>query len=158
MRHSVALVLSVFLMASFTSAATGPSTDIGKHAHDAQSVVVATVLHTAARFDRNRFGDQLIMSQVFLEVNESLKGGQSGVISLDVEGGTIGDLTLTVSDLPALKAGDRAVFFLDRQQSGLFQPHERGHGILKLDRGDRVSGSTLTLNDIRAAVARATQR
>ena len=158
MRQSVSLVASVCLMVALVSASTGPSTDIAMHARNAHSVVVATVLHTAARFDRNRFGDQLIMSQVFVEVNESLKGGQSGVISFDVEGGTIGDLTLKVSDLPALKAGDRAVFFLDRQQSGVFQPHERGHGILKLDSGDRVSGSPLTLNDLRAAVARATQR
>ena len=70
-------------------------------------------------------------------------------MSVEVEGGTIGDVTLHVSDLEPVAPGARAVFYLARSSRGALVPHLRGQGFLKLDRSDRVRNSTTTLADIR---------
>jgi hypothetical protein len=41
------------------------------------------------------------------------------------------------------------VFYLARDRRGVFVPHLRGQGLLKLDRADRVRDSAVTLADIR---------
>jgi len=45
----------------------------------------------------------LIVSTVVLDVVETLKGPAAPTLNVSVEGGTVGDLTLTVSDLPSLQ-------------------------------------------------------
>jgi len=114
--------------------------------------VVAQVADVHAEFQTNRFGDQLIVSNVLLDVSETLKGSPMATLRVTVEGGTVGDLTLKVSDMPAVRAGDRAVFFLDGAPDAVQLPHERGRGILKLSADDRVQGSPLTLDDVREQV------
>jgi hypothetical protein len=115
--------------------------------------VVASVQDVSAHFARNSFGDQLIVSRVLLQLEENLKGSSAEpMLSVDVEGGTIGDLTLHVSDLPALRPGERAVFFLERTGDGHLVPHLRGLGILKLTDQNSVRGSTLTLASVRQMV------
>jgi hypothetical protein len=86
-----------------------------------------------------------------------MKGTHSAALQAMVEGGTVGDLTLQVSDMPSIEVGERAVFFLDRRPSGTRQLHGRGLGMLKLDANDRVQGTNLTLEDVRRAVRAAGQ-
>ena len=128
-------------------------------ARGAQRVVVATVTHVEPVFQVNEHGDQLIVSRTHLRIDEVLKGEGSAAdhqdLVMEVEGGTIGELTLTVSDLPMMARGERAVVFLRQNSRGALVPHERGHGILKLDSSDRVRGSGSSLADIRRAVASA---
>jgi hypothetical protein len=114
--------------------------------------VVARVLDVRAQFATNRFGDQLIVSTAVLDVTETLKGPPAAVVQVVVEGGTVGDLTLKVSDLPTLKAGDKALFFLDGDAAAVLSPHEHGRGILMLSDTDRVKNSTETLDDLRQHV------
>jgi hypothetical protein len=101
----------------------------------------------------NEFGDRLIVSVLSVVVDETLKGQAQSILDVEVEGGTIGDLTLRVSDVAAFAPGDRAVFYLTRSARGAFVPHLRGQGLLKLDRLDRVPGTSLTLEEIRHTVA-----
>jgi hypothetical protein len=137
--------------AASATAEVGPPTDLATHARGAGKVVVARVTDVHSTFATNRFGDQLIVSNAVLEVVETLKGAPQAVTTVTVEGGTVGDLTLRVSDMQELKAGDRAVFFLDDDGSGNV-PHGRGRGILKLDDGDKVKDSNLTLAQVKDAV------
>lgn len=130
---------------------------MGERARGARQVVVASVADVQPRFDRNQFGDQLIISRVRLRVDENLKGTSTREVVVDVEGGTIGDLTLSVSDLPALRAGERGVFFLEPGSGGILRPHRRGLGILKLAAGDRIVDEDLRLSDLRAQVLAAGQ-
>ena len=44
---------------------------------------------------------------------------------------------------------ERGVFFLDSRSRGIYTPHLRGQGILKLDDENVVRGSNLTLGEIR---------
>jgi len=116
-------------------------------------VVVGTAVDVNPVFEVNQFGDQLIVSKVTLRVDETLKGLAGSVVDLSVEGGTIGDLTLEVSDMPTIKRGERATFFLDHAADGSWIPHDRGFGIMALDANDRVHDTNLTLEDIRLAVS-----
>jgi hypothetical protein len=95
------------------------------------------------------------VSIVSVAVDETLKGPPQPSIQVEVEGGTIDDVTLRVSDLASFVPGDRAVFYLTRSPRGVFVPHLRGQGLLKLDRQDQVPGSSLTLAEIRRTVAAA---
>ena len=123
---------------------------IAERAKGAERVVLARVTAVEATRETNEFGDSLIVSHVQLQVEESLKGNHESSVTVDVLGGTVGDLTLEVSSLPRMTKGERAVFFLTRNpRSGRYEPHLRGQGILKLDESDKVRGSSLDLPTIR---------
>lgn len=140
------------LSATVAAADVGPPPDVATRARGAGRVVVARVVDVQGRFAINRFGDQLIVSSALLEIVETLKGSPAPTVRVDIEGGTVGDLTLQVSDLPMLRAGERGVFFLDAAADGTHTPHDRGRGILKLSPADRVEGTTVTLDAVREQV------
>ena len=94
---------------------------------------------------------RLIVTRAWLRVDEVMKGQPQQLIALDLEGGTVGDLTLQVSDMPSMRRGERAVLFLDPERNGAFAPNGRGQGFLKLA-GDHVSSSSLTLADVKARI------
>jgi hypothetical protein len=129
-------------------ASPGQAVPIPDRARGAERIVVATVAATNARYERNDFGDDLIVTRAQLAVEEVIKGHQ-GPVTLAIEGGTVEGITLRVSDLPEIKTGERAVFFLAPGANGEFKPHLRGQGILKLDSGNRVQGSSLTVDEVR---------
>jgi hypothetical protein len=141
--------------ASAQDAAAVPLTD---RARGAERVVVGRVTSVSPTWRVNEFGDRLIVSVVTVAVDEALKGPALQAVDVEVEGGTIGDLTLHVSDLESFAPGDRAVFYLARRPDGALVPHLRGLGLLKLDRSGRVSGSSVTLAEVRRTVADAQKR
>ena len=142
----------VWVSSAIAFAAPGQPPDVAANAKRAGKVVVAVVEDVQSRFATNEFGDRLIVSQVWLRVEETLKGTHQGLVPFDLEGGTVGELRLQVSDLPVLRKGDRGVFMLDEVSAGGNKPHSRGDGILKLDQSDRVSGTDVRLADIKAAL------
>jgi hypothetical protein len=150
-------VLIVTLLGSGTALAQQEETDLTSLARGAERVVVATVTAVDPVFQTNEYGDRLIVSRTHLRVDAELKKGKALEKSLvmEVEGGTIGDLTLDVSDLPHLSTGERAVVFIARNHRGAIVPHDRGRGILKLDAADRVRGTQMSVASIREAVERA---
>ena len=150
-RLSRALMLALLpaVAGSTVIAAPGHPIDIPERIHGAGRVVVAQVTGVTPNWRTNNYGDQLIVSRVALRVEETLKGTPAATLALDLEGGTIGNLTLHVSSLPGLDAGERAVFFLDPTSDGSNLPHLKGLGILKLDQNNQVRGSSLRLEDIR---------
>src|SRR5687768_578668 len=145
-------VLFCFITGAIAARAeVGQPADVASRARGAGKVVVARIVDVRAQFETNRFGDQLIVSHAVLEVLETWKGAPEATMTVAVEGGTVGDLTLKVSDLPSVSEGDRAVFFLDagaREHT----PHGRGRGIMKLTDSNRVDGTTLTLDEVRQQV------
>jgi len=147
-------LLAVVLTCASTAvyAEVGPPVDVAVRARGASRIVVGRVVDVHAQFETNKFGDQLIVSSALVEVLETLKGNPAATVRVSVEGGTVGDLTLKVSDLPAMYTGDRAVFFLDQGAGDNHVPHLRGRGILKLADSDRIEGSTLTLAELRQQV------
>ena len=126
---------------------------LAERARGAERVVVGQVASVDPIWQVNEFGDRLIVSVVRVAVEETLKGQSQPEVGVEVEGGTVGDLTLHVSDLASFTPGERAVFYLKRNSRGVFVPHLRGQGLLKLDRSDRVYNSSLTLAEIRRTAA-----
>ena len=124
---------------------------LAERARGAERIVVGTVASVGPVWRVNEFGDRLIVSVVRVTVNETLKGPTQPTVDVEVEGGTIGDVTLRVSDLVSFTPGERAVFYLKRNPRGAFVPHLRGQGLMKLDRSNRVQDSNLTLDSIRQA-------
>lgn len=152
MQRSLVPFLAVLLTVAHASASSDPPVDMDKQAKDAKRVVVATVTDVTSAFGENEFGDRLIYSHVTMRVSETLKGSNEETVVVKVEGGTVGDLTLTVSDMPRMTRGERALLFLDDAPNGGQLPHGRGAGVLKLDREDRVAGRSVSLERVRATV------
>src|SRR5262245_57116595 len=122
---------------------------LAERARGAERVVVGSVASVGPVWRVNEFGDRLIVSVVRVAVSETLKGPAQPTVDVEVEGGSIGDITLRVSDQVSFAPGERAVFYLKRNARGAFVPHLRGQGLLKLDRSDRVQDSSVTLETIR---------
>jgi hypothetical protein len=148
-----AFALSLCAVAPAVIVASDSPTSLGATITAAPRAIVGHVTSVQSHFGSNKFGDQLILSRVNIVVDEVLKGDAVGGLQLEVEGGTVGDLTLDVSDMPKVKNGDRAVFLVSAGPNGTFEPFGRGRGILHLDAGDRVKGRTMTLDEIRRLCA-----
>lgn len=129
-----------------------PLTD---RARGAELVVVGRVTSSQPIWRVNAHGDRLIVSVLRVIPEETLKGVAGRAVDVEIEGGTIGALTLRVSDLPKFVPGDRAVFYVRRDTRGRLIPHLRGQGLLRLDKTNRVPDSSLSLNEIRRTVAAA---
>jgi hypothetical protein len=158
--------LHLFLVVVCLACLDGPRTLMGnqataplaERARGAERVVVGRVAAVAPEWQVNEFGDRLIVSVVNVVVDETLKGQRLARVDVEVEGGTIGELTLRVSDQVSFAPGERGVFYLRRTPRGTFVPHLRGQSLLKLDAADRVAGAATTLDDIRREVAAANAR
>jgi len=137
---------------SLVYAQHGRAEDVPERARGSERVVVGQVLQTTAVEQTNVYGDVLIVSQALVRVEEAMKGASSGTIQIDVEGGTLDGVTMKASDMPMLETGQRAVFFVERGNSGHYVPHHRGNGILKLDARGLVENSSMTLAQVRTAV------
>jgi hypothetical protein len=126
---------------------------LAERSRSAERIVVGQVAAVSPTWQVNDFGDRLIVSLVRVAVSETLKGQPQTTVDVEIEGGTIDGLTLHVSDQATVVPGERAVFYLTRNARGRLVPHLRGQGLLKLDRSDRVPGTSLTLEMIRREAA-----
>jgi len=153
-RLAVAMTLGL-VCATAAVAQEGPPVPLVDRARGAEQIILGRVASVSPEWRVNDFGDRLIVSVVRVAVDETLKGFSHATVDIEVEGGTIGTLTLHVSDQQSFAPGDRAVFYLARSRRGTMVPHLRGQGTLKLDRTGRVPNSSLTLDEIRRTVAAA---
>jgi len=149
--HVPLAVASLFMLTPAIVAETHRPVELPDRLRGADAAVVARVVSMTPRYQRNRWGDELIVSRAVVAVEETLKGRSRRFESVDVEGGTIGDVTLRVSDMPSLRVGERAVFMVTQGEAGAYVPHLRGQGILRLDDANHVRGTSLSLDMIRAA-------
>ena len=154
MKAAFTLALTVFTTATLV-AQGGPPPTIAAGSKGADEVVVAKVANVTSRFDTNEWGDQIIVSDVALQVEETLKGKPAATNVVTLEGGSVGDITLDVSDMPTMEKNDRAVLFLKYTPAGSHVPWGRGNGVLKLDETNHVEGSNATLEDVKAAIRNA---
>ena len=148
------LLIACLSVTAELGAQSVPAPPLAARAQAATRIVVGEVRDVQSRFATNRFGDQLIVSDVAFEVAETLKGPAETTMRIAVEGGTVGGLTLSVSDLPTFTPGDRAVLFLDAE-NGTLVPHDRGRGLLKVSPAGVIEGSTVTLEQVRREVVSA---
>lgn len=150
-RSTLTAVLGIALFPAL-AAAQRLNVPAAERASGAERVLVGHVLSVTPVWRDNDFGDHLIISIAHIAVDETLKGPSQSAVDVEIEGGTIGTLTLRVSDLEPFVPGDRAVFYLQHNRRGSLVPHRRGLGLQKLDRDGRVAGSAVTLDQVRRDV------
>jgi hypothetical protein len=131
---------------------------LGERARGSDQVIIGRVASVTPEWRNNDFGDRLITSIVRVIVEETLKGVSQPSVDVEVEGGTIGNLTLRVSDLETFALGERAVFYLVHSRRGTLVPHLRGLGLQKIDESDRIRGTGVTLDQVRREVQAGTGR
>ena len=120
---------------------------LAERARGAERVVVGRVASVAPQWQVNEFGDQLIVSLLRVAFSETLKGDQAAAVDVEVEGGTIGQLTLR---LRSDSAGCwRPGHFLPEAECPWRIRAVCGQGLIRLDASNRVPGSSLTLDVIR---------
>jgi hypothetical protein len=150
--RATALVLALAVLADAPLQAQRGDVPSTERARGAEQVVVGHVSSVTPLWRVNDFGDRLITSVVHVVVDETLKGAAQQSMDVEVEGGTIGSLTLRVSDLDRFVPGDRAVFYVRHNRRGALVPHLRGLGLQRIDPAGRVSGSSMTLEQVRRDV------
>ena len=149
---TTALLCVIALSPSVALQAQRAEVPLVERARGADRVIVGRVSSVTSVWRDNDFGDRLITSIVHVVVDETLKGTLEQSVDVEVEGGTIGALTLRVSDLETFAPGDRAVFYLKHNRRGGLVPHLRGLGLQKIDRAGRISGTPVTLDQVRREV------
>jgi hypothetical protein len=150
--RTTGLLCAVVLFLSAALQAQRADIPLRERARGAEQVVVGRVSSVTPVWRDTDFGDRLIFSVVRVAVDETLKGASRQSVDVEVEGGTIGSLTLRVSDLDRFAPGDRAVFYLKHNRRGALVPHLRGLGLQKIDPAGRISGSSVTLDQVRREV------
>jgi hypothetical protein len=149
---AIVAIVCIFTCLSTTTLVAQRDVPLTERARGAEQVVVGRVSSVTSVWRDNDFGDRLITSIVHVTVDETLKGPSQPTMDVEVEGGTIGTLTLRVSDLEQFAPGDRAVFYLKHNRRGAFVPHLRGLGLQKVDGSGRVTGTSVTLDQVRRDV------
>jgi len=110
---SFAIIGSVLLAASFRlSAATVRPITFEELVSEAVIITRGEVIGVRAEW-RDRGNDSPIVTRVTVRVEQTLKGDATPQLELEFLGGTIGNLTLEVSDSPQFKVGERDFLFIN---------------------------------------------
>ena len=146
------LVTAIGLVSPLLVDAQRTDVPSAERARSAEQVVVGHVSSVTPVWRDTDYGDRLIFSVLHVAVDETLKGAAQPSVDVEVEGGTIGSLTLRVSDLETFRPGDRAIFYLQHNRRGAWVPHLRELGLQRVDGAGRVAGTTATLDQVRRDV------
>ena len=150
----VVLLTVVALAATVTThSASRREVPLDERVRGAERIIAGHVMMVRSEFTTNEFGDRLIFTRARVVVSEVLKGQVPGsTVEVSIEGGTVGDVTLHVSDMPEVRPGDRVALLLSQNRLGQTVPHLRGQGVFKLDRNGRDEEQGIGVGDIRSAV------
>jgi hypothetical protein len=105
---------ALFLLLLLAFAFPLQSTKVNKSDLDAGYILVGRVDEAEGFFGVNDRGDQLIFSRVRVKVERWIKGRDGNSIEFIVEGGSVGDLALKVSEYPEFSRGERYRLSLDK--------------------------------------------
>ncbi len=84
----------------------------------AKIIVVAHAAGQSADWDDNRLR---IYTDTRFEVEQTVKGGVAGVVTVRQLGGQVGEVGMSVAGSPMLAKGGRYVLFLDRRPDGKYR-------------------------------------
>jgi Matrixin len=105
---------ALFLLVLLAFAFPLQSTKVNKADLDAGYILIGRVDEAEGFFGVNDRGDQLIFSRVRVKVERWIKGRDGNSIEFIVEGGSVGDLALKVSEYPEFSRGERYRLSLDK--------------------------------------------
>lgn len=88
--------------------------NIDKKSEEASNIVVGKIKQIKSFYATNKWGDNLIMSEVTLNVEKVHKGEQVSEVTFIVEGGMVGDVVLRVSSVPLFEEGEALILYLQK--------------------------------------------
>jgi hypothetical protein len=182
LRFALSAVLATALLLGLPAAATTMlRIDLTELAQTADTVVHGTVRRMESRWSGDH---RRIITDVELEVSETLKGQAGSTVLLIQPGGRVGDIGQVVHGLASFSEGEEVVVFLERHGSEAFKvkamaqgkyqvrrsadsktvlavPQDTGDSLL-LDPATRKPAAseqkTLTLEELKAAIRTALQQ
>lgn len=85
-----------------------------KLALDATHILIGKVKKVESYYDVNKWGDELIFSKVTVKVKKKIKGKVDDYVSFVVEGGSVAEITLKVSNYPLFKEDEEIKLYLKK--------------------------------------------
>jgi len=111
--------LTIILVLAVPAQAVMLKLSLDELAQKADSVVIGSVIESTSRWNNNH---TCIYTEVVFNVEDVLKGtAKQGKVSLILPGGQVGDIGLTVSDVPRFETGEKAVLFLEQLSQDQFK-------------------------------------
>jgi hypothetical protein len=144
MRTTIAALLAVALLAATGSVGTiGASTiesmSLARLAQTAPLIVRAKCAGNVARWDAGE-----IWTFTALEVEDSWKGAASARLSIRMLGGSVGNITSTVSGVPRFRTGEDVIVFLEPTKLGDFSIESWAQGTFRIHRDARTGRDLVT--------------
>lgn len=112
MKFRYVLFVLAFLLLALNPA---QATKISKADLEATHILMGKVENVDSFFGVNERGDQIILSHVRVKALKWIKGDHASFVEFVVEGGSVGDLALKVSDIPEFEKGQRLRLLLKRE-------------------------------------------
>jgi hypothetical protein len=107
-------VFVFFLFLSLVLNFSALAEKVDKLTDEATHILIAKVKKVESYYGTNKWGDHLIFSKVDITVEKKLKGRAEDFLNFVVEGGTVGDLSLKVSEYPVFTEEVRLKFYLKK--------------------------------------------
>jgi hypothetical protein len=125
------LLLAAFLGAVPASATTQLKVELSELTRGADAVVHGVVRRVESRWS----GDKMrIVTDVEIQVTESLKGQPGGTVLVTQPGGRVGDVGQVVHGLASFSAGEEVVVFLEKRGARAFRVSSMAQGKYQVKR------------------------
>lgn len=130
-RGAAGLALALFMLAGSASATVMIREDLDTLSRQADVIVRGKVKRMASRWTADNLR---IVTDVDIEVAESLKGSPARVVRLTQPGGEVGDVGQRVSGLAAFSQGEEVVVFLQRRPGEVYWVEGMAQGKYRVER------------------------
>jgi hypothetical protein len=149
--HKILIILLLAMLrvgtATTSSATTLERMSVAKMTQNAQLVVRAQCLANSVAWDSGE-----IWTFTSFEVEDSWKGAPSGAaqqVTVRLLGGSVGNMTSTVSGVPCFRPGEEVILFLQLTKRGDFSIVSWVQGTFRIQR-DARSGAEIVVQDTAA--------
>jgi hypothetical protein len=138
-RFALRALLSLSLLLGLPAGATTLiRRDVAELSSLSDTVVHGTVRRVQSRWSGDR---RRIITDVEIQVTDTLKGQPGGTVLVTQPGGTVGDIGQTVHGLASFTPGEEVVVFLERRGRVAFEVSGMAQGKFQVRRG--ADGKTL---------------
>jgi hypothetical protein len=140
------LVLSALFLAAFSAQATTvipPTFD--QLVTDAEFIFQGNVTDVRSQWI-GEGGQRQIVTYVTFKVEDAVKGSPGANYTIRMLGGTVGDITMAISDAPQFKIGDKDILFVEHNGSQFIPLVGIMHGRFHVER-DQSGQEVVTTNE-----------
>lgn len=117
----------------------------------ADSIIVGEVLDMTSRWAVNKWGDELIYTDVTVSVTDTIKGIASYILTVTVEGGRVGDVELISTHMPRFTKGEKAVLFLKNEDDEV-AVYAGIQGRLSIDENGVIRERSISVGDLKLQI------